>query len=260
MDIQFRGNAMPGNPAAGTCDEYSLSAISSLDELIDAYRKIAGDHPGFQPLLSLDDLPQARYTSGHARNNLGLDDASEQEIALLPAECFEQGEYLGYPTTKAEFAICLRNFTDLVAGSSFEDACAHGLTLDAPALREWVDYQQNPVSLLDQPLSALLVPVEQSYQALAAFPNGYFSCDLGPAQNFAVARHFAQAHGYELIGVGASYLGFLRAEPADLCVASAVASDFCALYNTPEEDRQAVVSTVVEAVHGRTHLWLRYVE
>ncbi|BAO62193.1 hypothetical protein PPC_2846 [Pseudomonas protegens Cab57] len=61
-------------------------------------------------------------------------------------------------------------------------------------------------------------------------------------------------------GVGASYLGFLRAEPADLCVASAVASDFCALYNTPEEDRQAVVSTVVEAVSGRTHVWLRYVE
>ncbi len=43
-------------------------------------------------------------------------------------------------------------------------------------------------------------------------------------------------------------------------VASAVESDFCALCNTPEEDRQAVVSTVVEAVSGRTHVWLRYVE
>ncbi len=63
-----------------------------------------------------------------------------------------------------------------------------------------------------------------------------------------------------MMGIGASYLGFLRAAPADLCVASAVASDFCALYNTPEEDRQAVVSTIVEAVRGRTHLWLRYVE
>lgn len=260
MDIQFCGNAMPGNPAAGTCDEYSLSAISSLDELIDAYRKIAGNHPGFRPLLSLDDLSQARYTSGHARNNLGLDDASEQDIAQLPAECFEQGEYLGYPTTKAEFAICLRNFTALVADSSFEDACAHGLTLDQPALQEWMDYQDDPVSLLDQPLSALLVPVEHACQALAAFPNGYFSCDLGPAQNFAVARHFAQAHGYELMGVGASYLGFLRAAPADLCVANAVASDFCALYNTPEENRHAVISAVVQAIRDRTHLWLRYVE
>ena len=149
---------------------------------------------------------------------------------------------------------------ELVAGSSFEDACAHGLTLDQPALQEWMDYQDNPVSLLDQPLSALLVPVEHACQALAAFPNGYFSCDLGPAQNYALARHFAQAHGYELMGVGASYLGFLRAAPADLHVANAVAKDFCALYNTPDENRQAVISAVVQAIRERTHLWLRYVE
>jgi hypothetical protein len=46
-----------------------------------------------------------RYTLGHVRNNLGMDDASEQDIAGLPPECFENGEYIGYPTTKAEFAI-----------------------------------------------------------------------------------------------------------------------------------------------------------
>lgn len=260
MDIQFRGNAMPGNPAVGTCDEYRVSAISSLDDLVDAYRKIAASHPGFRPLISLDDLPQARYTSGHARSNLGLDDATEQDLLDLPSECFEKGEYLGYPTTKAEFAICFRNFTNLVATTSFEDACAHGLTLDEPALQEWTGYQENPVALLDQPLSVLLVPVEHSCQALAAFPNGYFSSDLDPAQNFAVARHVCLTHGYELMGMGASYLGFLRTEPADLSVAKAVATDFCALYNVSDEHRQARVSTVTKAVYGRAHLLLRYVE
>ncbi|MGC5698567.1 hypothetical protein J4P02_00015 [Pseudomonas sp. NFXW11] len=260
MNIQFCANELPGNPSAGTCDEYRLSAISSLDQLLQAYHKIAAEHPGFRPLITLDDLAQARYTSGHARNNLGLDDATEQEIARLPAECFEDGEYLGYPTTKAEFEICLRNFTELVATSSFADACAHGLSLDQQALEEWREYQQNPVTLLDQPLSALLVPVEHACQALAAFPNGYFTSDLGPAQNYGVARHFAQAHGYELLGIGASYLGFFRAEPADLSVANAVAADFCALYHVADEHRQAVISTVVEAICNRTHLWLRYVE
>jgi hypothetical protein len=39
-----------------------------------------------------------------------------------------------------------------------------------------------------------------------------------------------------------------------------VASDFCALYNTPDEAREAVASLVVSAITGRTHLWLRYVE
>ncbi|BBP64489.1 hypothetical protein PHLH5_20300 [Pseudomonas sp. Cab53] len=260
MDIQFRGHAMPHNPSAGTCDEYSVSGISSFDDVHGAYQHIAARHPGTKPLLSLDDLHQARYTCGHARDNLGLDSASEQDIAGLPPECFENGEYLGYPTTKAEFAIGYRNFMNLVAATSFQDACAHGLTLDTTALQEWEAYQQDPVSLLDQPLSALVVPVEQSYQALAAFPNGYFTCDLDPAQNFAVARHFALTHGYELIGVGASYLGYLRAEPPAPEEALAVAADFCALYNTRDEDRETVIARVMAAINGRTHLWLRYVE
>ena len=107
-----------------------------------------------------------------------MDDASEQDIAGLPPECFENGEYIGYPTTKAGFAICYRNFMNLVSATSFEDACAHSLTLDEQALQEWIGYQNNPISLLEQPLSALLVPVQHSCQALAAFPNGYFSSDL----------------------------------------------------------------------------------
>ncbi|WP_256345014.1 hypothetical protein [Pseudomonas gingeri] len=260
MDIRFCGNRMPGNPAEGTCDEYSLSEVSSMGDLVEAYRTIAANHPGFRPLLSLDDLSQARYTSGHARNSLGLDDATALDIAGLPPECFEHGEYIGYPTTKAEFALCFRNFTEMVATATFEEACAHGLTLDEHGLQEWVSYQENPVSLLDQPLSALLVPVEHSYQALAAFPNGYFTSDLGPAQNFAVARHFLLAHGYELMGVGASYLGFLRTAPPDLVTVNAVAADFCALYNTCHENRQSVALAVIQAIVGRTYLWLRYVE
>lgn len=60
--------------------------------------------------------------------------------------------------------------------------------------------------------------------------------------------------------MGASYLGFLRRELADLSVAKAVATDFCALYNVSDEHRQARVSTVTKAVYGRAHLLLRYVE
>lgn len=260
MDMQFCGNGTYENPSAGTCDEYRVNGIASMDDLNEVYRSLVGAHPGFKPLFSLDDLSQARYTSGHARNAIGMDDATEQDIAQLPPACFENGEYLGYPTTKEEFAFCFRNFIGLVTDTSFADACEHGLTLDQQALSEWTEYQQHPISLIEQPLLALVVPVRQSYEALAAFPNGYFTSDLDPAKNFAVARHFLENHGYELIGVGASYLGFMRVEPPDEFRAKRVASDFCALYNTPDEAREAVVSLVVSAITGRRHLWLRYVE
>ena len=61
-----------------------MSGIASFDNLTEALRKIAEAHPGFKPLFSLDDLHQARYTSGHVRNNLGMHYASEQEIACHP--------------------------------------------------------------------------------------------------------------------------------------------------------------------------------
>lgn len=260
MDIQFCGNLSPDNPAEGICDAYRLSGITDIDDLIAAHRKLTDAHPDCRLLLSLDDVHQARYTSGHARNNLGLDDVTPLDIAGLPAECFENGEYIGYMTTKAEFPICVRNFTALVAKVSFQDACDFGLTLDEAGLQAWIRYQQEPVSLLEQPLSAIVVPVEHAALALAAFPNGYFEPDLGPEQNHAVAQHFADSHGYELIGVGASYLGFLRAEPADSSVAQALADDLCALYNTPDEQRSLRATTFAKAIEGRRYLWLRYVE
>lgn len=260
MDIQFCGNLTRGNPAEGICDEYRLSGITHIDELISAYQKLAGEHPGCRLLLSLDDVHQARYTSGHARNNLGLDDVTPLDIAGLPAECFENGEYIGYMTTKAEFPICVRNFKALVATASFKAACEFGLTLDDEALQEWGGYQEHPVSMLEQPLSAIVVPVERAALALAAFPNGYFEPDLGPEHNHAVAQHFADKHGYELIGVGASYLGFLRAEPADSSVAQALADDLCTLYNSTDEQRLSRLSTFAKAIEGRRYLWLRYVE
>ncbi|VVM80444.1 hypothetical protein PS664_02259 [Pseudomonas fluorescens] len=83
MDIEFRGNGMRWNQYVGACDEYGVSGIASFEDLAEAHRRIAESHPGFKPLFSLDDLHQARSSSGHVRNNMGMDDASEEDIAAL---------------------------------------------------------------------------------------------------------------------------------------------------------------------------------
>lgn len=62
------------------------------------------------------------------------------------------------------------------------------------------------------------------------------------------------------MGVGASYLGFIRAEPPDTSLADIVAKDFYSLYNTSDEALQARICSVAQAISRRTHLWLRYVE
>lgn len=260
MDIRFRGNKAQGNPSNGLCDEYRVNGIASPQDLIDAYRQIAADHPTCRPLFTLDNLAQACYTSGHARGRYHLVDVTGLHTEGLPQEWFEDGAFVGDLDSKAEFPVCAYGYERFVAHATFEQACAHGLAMDPEALEEWTTFQDDPVALLDQPLSALVVPVVHSYEALAAFPNGYFGCDLGPHHCFAVARHFCRQHGYELIGSGASYLGLLRHAPPDAERAEAIATDVCALYNARGRARQALAAAVVEGIAGRRHLWLRYTE
>jgi hypothetical protein len=260
MEIEFCGNRTKGNPSGGLCDEYRVSEIADGDDLLAAYRQIASAHPSHKPLFSLDDFSQACYTSGHACDSFDLDDTAGWPASRLPAELFEEGMYVGEFSTKAEFPLRARNFAKLVSGATFEDACRHGLTLDADGVDEWLASQEDVVSLLDQPLSALVVPAELACDALAALPNGYFTSDLNPRLNAAVARHFSQAHGYELMGVGASYLGFLRETPPGETAAHAIATDFCALYNVSEEGRPAFIHIVTQAIANRPWLWLRYTE
>lgn len=259
MEIRFRENGT-GGVTSGLCDEYRLDEIGSFADVVAFFGALPADHPGCRPLFTLDDVGQAQYTSGHAAMKHELGEAGDLDISFLPPECFEDGEYLGYLNTKAEFAVCAHNYARLVQASSFEAACTHGVTLDAERLAEWSDYQDDPLSLFDQPTAVMVVPVERSWDALFAFPNGYFSCDLGPAETHAVARHFCEEHGYELLGIGASYLGFLRPAPASADQAQAIATDLCRLYSVTDEERQATMRAFAHAITGRDHLWVRYVD
>lgn len=62
------------------------------------------------------------------------------------------------------------------------------------------------------------------------------------------------------MGVGVSYLGFIRAEPSDTTPANNVGKDVCSLYNTSDEALQARICAVAQAISHRTHLGLHYVE
>jgi hypothetical protein len=259
MDIRFLENGTAG-VVSGLCDEYRLDRIASFADIVALYRRIPDDHPGCRPLFTLDDVGQAQYTSGHAVGQHDLARIGDLDISHLPPECFEDGEYLGSLNTKAEFAICANNYAKLAQASSFDAACAHGVTLDAEGLEEWIGFQDDPLSLFDQPASAMVVPVERSWDALFAFPNGYFTCDLGPAETHAVARHVCERHGYELLGIGASYLGFLRPTPASTDQVQAIAADLCRLYSVPDRERPATAAAFERAIAGRDHLWIRYID
>jgi hypothetical protein len=101
------------------------------------------------------------------------------------------------------------------------------------------------------------VPVATAAETIAAFPNGYFSSDLRPMQNLAIARHLESKFGLNLIGIGARFLAFRRAEAMSPAIAHALATELAALYdNAPAGAAQ----TLARLITGRDWLLLRYTE
>lgn len=258
MDIDFLGYKY--NPSGGLCNEYQLKNIGNIDELLILIKSKKQQNPDKCVLLSLDDFSQAYYTSGHARHSYNLDDTSDLDLSSVSAEAFDNEEYQGYLSTPSEFFICQHNFNKLVKNVTFIDACNKGLTLEKEYLDEWKDYQQNPLSLFEQPVSMLLVPVSHSYESLCAFPNGYFSSDLSPAENYAVAKRFKECYELELIGVGASYLGFICNKPLSHKQIISMSEDLLRLYNIPDDNKQTSLENFYQILSENKIFWLRYVE
>lgn len=260
MNIKFLGHDETHNPSGGLCNEYRIDEIKSLDSLIDFYHQKSQEYSNQRILLTLDDVSQACYTSGHARMTYDLADSDGLDLSGLPTECFDEGEYLGYLNTSSEMFICQHNFQRLIKDVTFEQVCEKGLTLTDENLEEWIEYQTDPFSIFDSPVSALVVPVNHSYETLYAFPNGYFSCDLSPAENFILAKRFQQQYGLELIGIGASYLGFIRKEPLTDIQLNHLCEDLLLLYHVVDSEKEKMKALFSQMISDSELLWVKYTD
>lgn len=109
---------------------------------------------------------------------------------------------------------------------------------------------------MDQHILVKIVPVSKSYEAICGFPNGYFSSDLNPFENYAVAKHLHDKYGYEFFGIGASLLGFIRNHPLEEQEAAALVTDLIALYNSDA----SIYDSMLDLVKGSKYLILKYID
>lgn len=196
------------------CDAYLLQGDFTLNEIADFVRKTRSSHPGTHLLATLDDPAQAAYTSGHSTELNKLDQLDGHDQTKLPDSAYIEVEgekvFIGY------FPFRLSNLI-------------HGAEKYSPINMEdqllWIG-QNNKFSTIrtNASVSSLsreneclvqIVPVQNPFEALAAFPNGYFDMFLDPFENYALARELFEKFELSLFGVGARYLGFLSENPID---------------------------------------------
>ncbi|MCH1923617.1 hypothetical protein L9G74_04625 [Shewanella sp. C32] len=212
MKTEFR--SAPHERVDLCCDYYRLTDYQSFDEVLAFYEQQRAAEPDHQWLLTLDDLAQADYTSCHACLSHDLDDVRTLSTALdlshLPATRFEDGKHVGYVTLPAEMIIRQTNFQQRLAETSFEQVIERNIGFTTDYEVDFLRANQQPLSVIDDVILLIKVPVSEPLEALLGLPNGYFSSDLSPMESYRLAERLQRDFGYRLLGVGASYLGFYQ--------------------------------------------------
>lgn len=247
----------PGESSFGNLfDIYKIEGCASFNDLIALYNKFRENNRGKSVLLTLDDLGQAEYTSTHAKMMHDLDDTEGYDLSALDAAAFEDGEHIGYLSTPSEFFIRKQNFLKQAGNVDYADVSDRGLTIEEAEVRLLTAINTSPMTYLDKQLLLGVVPVERGYEAICGFPNGYFSGDLNPFENYALAKRFYDKYGYELFGIGASLLGFIGSKGLSDQQIREMAADLMALYDTQE----GILTKLIEIIKANNYFFIKYTE
>jgi hypothetical protein len=240
------------------CDEYRGTEIESVIDIFETLTALKNEFADHSVLATLDDLGQAQYTSMHATMSHDLDETEGYDLSSVDPVAFENGEHIGYLSTKSEFFIREKNFLSKAGSIDFLSVCNEGLTIDDDEMDVLEKIHSAPLDYIDSEILIKVVPVQSSALAISAFPNGYFSCDLNPFDNYALAKHLEQNYGYELFGLGASLIGFRLKKPLDTALSMGIAKDLAKLYN--RENDTSVIDRFSKLTQKNNYLFLKYVE
>jgi len=238
-------------------ESFLIENIKSYEELMDVYQTYKQKHPDKTVILTLDDLGQAEYTSGHACDYNSLLDTDGYDLSGLDKACYdEDNEHLGHLSTPSEYFIIRENFLKQTKGIDFKTVCEKGIDNAEDDVIDLENINESPLAFLDQQVILKILPVEKPYEGLTGFPNGYFDADFSPFENYALSKHLFETYNLELFGIGASFLGFIKNEPFKDNELKALIADLAKLYNTTESEFEKLA----DIIKNKNHLFLRYTE
>lgn len=226
-----------------------ITDAESFDALLEAFRQVEAAHPGQgRCFLTLDDPDQCLYTSGHARAKHDLDagieypaNDSAEALAAYDAAAFEVGR------------AALRDPERTVRWEVVTDS----LVTEPSDIGALVALNRDPGCVVDSVHVVQCLPTTDAADLLADIPNGYFVGDWTPFECHAVARRMGERHGYALVGIGASTLGFVSILDPEKPDVDALIADLQELYGHHDADGWNELGDVLR---GSSVLLLGYTE
>jgi len=183
--------------------------IQSWTELLECYRSLKEDVYPKKVFLVLDDRAQAEYTSMHAveDDRLYVDFSDDLKGIEVDDPRWEQS-YQNVCVPK-QLQHYLQQLNDPTQQQRFESLAEKMQHYDQSDLEALIYFNQQLLISRNTEMMVKVATVETEALKLAMLPNGYFSCDFDPFENYALIQKM-QHYGFEFIGLGAALLGWIK--------------------------------------------------
>ena len=203
-----------------------LSDWAAVDDILKFRDRQCQAQPGRRVLCVLDDQAQAHYTSGHAIGKHNLDLPYEAQLTAEELERFESDAIL----TPERWANTVTTRLMKLASEASLDATAGRLIPINSADVGLLDIYRHPDRAFTTPLKCYAIHADNPSLSIAALPNGYFTDDLTPVENYLLAEQMRTRFGYEILGLGSFLAAFVRPEPLSEAGVSKVISSVRDMY------------------------------
>lgn len=115
---------------------------------------------------------------------------------------------------------------------------------------------ENPYPFLDE-IKIKLCPTNNSVETFASTPNGYFTGDLQPYENYALIKHLQHSYKYDFLGIGSVFLLFKNNEPLSEKEATLLIQDLSKIYKL---ESNFIDTVLFEHLTSKNYLLLPYAD
>ena len=220
--------------------------IQSWAELLECYRSLKQEVYPKKVFLVLDDRAQAEYTSMHAQlgDQLyfddrqyfeGIEDIGGRDSLLIESNI----------VTPLSFQHHVQQLSHVEHQRSFESLAGKMQHYDESDLEALVYFNQHLLISTHTEIMVKVAVVETEALKLAIMPNGYFSCDFDPFENYALVQKM-QHYGFEFIGLGAALLGWIKTADFNAEKIENLIQDLALIYPLDSSHQKAMTDLILK--------------
>ncbi len=183
--------------------------IQTWEELLNSYLALKEELQPKKVFLVLENNHQAEYTSMHAVQDDRLYFDIHEYLHNIDVNDPKWEQTYQNVCIPKQLQHYIQQLNHIDNQHSFDGLTEKMQCYDEDDLQVILSFNRDPLTVMDKDITVKIANVETDSLKLAMMPNGYFSCDFNPFENFAIIQRMQQ-YGFEFMGLGAALIGLIK--------------------------------------------------